>query len=124
MGVAARIFDNVVGLILNCNGFGFFNVYWSTQGTEQNSYTHKSSNIDHFDSETHDFREGSNDPLGGPLRNRCFLKYRGTPNYLNGAHFSIETHGFKEDPYEGGRSLWKLLCPNVKVPKSSKLDPC
>ena len=27
MGVAARIFDNVVGLILNCNGFGFFNVY-------------------------------------------------------------------------------------------------
>jgi len=27
MGVAARIFDNVVGLILNCNGFGFFYVY-------------------------------------------------------------------------------------------------
>ena len=71
MGVAARIFGNVVGLILNCNDLGFFNAYWSTQGTEQNSYTHKSSNIDHFDSETHDFREGSNDPLRGPLRNRC-----------------------------------------------------
>ena len=36
-------------------------------------------------------------------QNGCFLKYGGTPNYLNGDHFSIETHSFKTHMKVGGR---------------------